>query len=260
MDRFIQHQLNAGNHAVEIGRSFQIPVRETLLDGFDAVLLHTLQREFCLRDIVALVCIDTETYIRSDRLTNQRQCAEILLRIDTGLDLQDAVAHILHIVCSAGRHLLRCADPDGDIVLNGILISAEYTVQWLAHHLSLDIVECDIDRALRRTVSMHETIHHHVRLFDVHRIHTDQSLTEHLKHRVTALHRFTGDRCKRRCFAITLDAFIGCDLDEQAVRMADLCKRDLKRLGQLDMEFLDFQICDFHFLPLPNFTISDILR
>ena len=96
---------------------------------------------------------------------------------------------------------------------------------------------------------MHETIHHHVYLFDVHRIHTDQSLTEHLKHRETAFGGFTGDRCKWCRFTIAFDPFIGCDLDEQAFCMMNLCKRDLKRLGQLDMEFLNFQICDFHFNP-----------
>ena len=189
-----------------------------------SVFLESFKGADCIGYTVTLIGIHPQADIHAHCLPDQLHGADILFIVNAGLDFQNMPAFLRHQPAGLGRHGFRRADADGYVVLYHIAVTAQEFVYRLSQGLSHQIVHGQVHGTFCSAISNNQAIHHCVYGFDIHGIHSHQSLPEQLQHGNDTVHGLTGDRGKWGGFAISHQAFVHSYLDQHAFQIADRCK------------------------------------
>ena len=247
VDGFVQHELDGrGVLLHQLRRAVKVPPGQALLHRVDVQLLkrgQDLQRRL---HVVALIGVHAQTDVFAHSLTDEGQGAQVILRVDADLDLEDAEALLKDKALGRGLHLLRRIDADGDVVVYDRVRAAQELVDRQVLLLAHDVVERYVEGTLGRAVAVDDAVHQLVRAGDVHGVKADERLGEHLHDDIAGLHRLTGDKADGRGRTQAVDALVRRDLDRPAVGVLDHTEGDAEGFGQRRGKFFNFDIRDFH--------------
>ena len=210
MDGLVEHELDRRRvPAHELGGPVEVPPGQELLGRVDPERLELAERGEGGLDGVALVGVDADPDVVAHARSDDRERLEIVLQVETYLDLKDVEAHLGHAALGLAPHALGRVDADRDVVHHDGVGPAQQPVQGQASVLARDVMERDVKGALRRPVAVDAGVHERVRALDVEGVGTHERLGEVFEHQAAGVHGLTRDEGQRRRRAEAVETLVG---------------------------------------------------